>query len=218
MSARRTQAADVLRKIVKVSWIMIEQNSPMNTAVRLAHALAMAGASAVAVASGATLQSLVAHSPWAPRADKLHLFGQFVGDWALEVTYHHENGHTEVRRGEWHFGWILEGRAIQDVWRVPGDSESSAPVGYGTTIRMYDPDLDAWRVTWCGVLSARVTRFIARPTGSEIVMEAVGEESSFRWIFSDISTNTFRWRAVSSADGGRTWTIEQEMQAHRISN
>ena len=26
--------------------------------------------------------------------------------------------HTE--RGEIHFGWVLEGRAIQDVWILPG--------------------------------------------------------------------------------------------------
>ncbi len=53
--------------------------------------------------------------------------------------------------GEWHFGWALEGRAVQDVWIVPprgelrrGDAAANVN-SYGTTLRVYDPDIDAWR-------------------------------------------------------------------------
>ena len=58
------------------------------------------------------------------------------------------------RAGEWHFGWALEGRAIQDVWIVPprgelrhGDAAANVN-SYGTTLRVYDPDIDAWRIQW----------------------------------------------------------------------
>src|SRR5262245_47305146 len=46
--------------------------------------------------------------------------------------------------GEVHFGWVLEGRAIQDVWMIPRrrDRRPGAPVmptagnWYGTTLRV----------------------------------------------------------------------------------
>jgi len=39
-----------------------------------------------------------------------------------------------------------------------------------------------------------------------------------RWIFSDITPDSFRWRAVSSDDNGTTWKLREEMLAHRISS
>ena len=38
------------------------------------------------------------------------------------------------RNGEWHFGWVLEGRAIQDVWIVP-------PRGNGATAMLWQRQL-----------------------------------------------------------------------------
>ena len=53
--------------------------------------------------------------------------------------------------GEWRFGWILGGRAIQDIWIVPAPRRLPAgrprPIGYGTTVRVYDAGLKAWHVT-----------------------------------------------------------------------
>ena len=38
---------------------------------------------------------------------------------------------------------------------------------------------------------------------------------SVRWIFSDITADSFRWRALGSPDGGKTWVVAQEMDARR---
>ncbi len=84
------------------------------------------------------------------------------------------DGVKTTRHGEWQFGWILEGRAIQDVWMVPAPEahrRGEPWTGYGTTIRVYDPHLGAWRVTWNGVLTGTVMHFIARQQGGEIVLE-----------------------------------------------
>jgi hypothetical protein len=141
------------------------------------------------------------------------LFGQFVGDWEVEVTFYRADGSRDGARGEWRFERILEGRAVQDVWRIW--TPQADPVGYGTTIRFYDPKIDAWRVTWHGVLNGVVYKFLARRVGAEIVLEGqdLGEPS--RWIFSDIEADSFRWRAVSSTDGGKTWVLDQEMIVRR---
>jgi arginase len=36
-----------------------------------------------------------------------------------------------------------------------------------------------------------------------------------RWIFSDITSESFSWRSVDSSDGFETWTLHQEMKARR---
>lgn len=54
---------------------------------------------------------------------------------------------TRVKgKGEWHWGWVLDGRAIQDVWIAHNDvSQSNAPITeWGTTLRFYDPKTDVW--------------------------------------------------------------------------
>jgi hypothetical protein len=152
-------------------------------------------------------------------ADKLQLFGQFVGSWELDVAYH---GPTDERRlsGEWHFAWALNGHAVQDVWIAPHRRDrkrGEAPVDWGTTIRFYDPRIDAWRSTWIGPAEGLVLPFIARPVGDEIVLEGSFEDDKLtRWIFSEVAPNSFRWRAIESNDAGRTWSLIQAMSARRI--
>ena len=66
----------------------------------------------------------------------LGTFGQFIGSWDLD--WYIEGARA---KGELHFGWVLGGRAIQDVWVVPGRF-------HGSTLRFYDRALGAWRSTW----------------------------------------------------------------------
>jgi hypothetical protein len=70
----------------------------------------------------------------------------------FDVTANSDDGKDARRAGEWHFGWALEGRAIQDVWIVPAPLASYVTAtlppsfnSYGTHVRVYDPDIDAWR-------------------------------------------------------------------------
>ena len=179
--------------------------------------------------SGQLIASSSSHMPDALRAAgpvphltrELMQFGRFVGSWDLDVIYFAADG--SIRRhvaGEWHFGWALEGRAVADVWMVPPHAErrttEPAPGEYGMTLRFYDPRLGAWRSTWHGPVNGVVWPFIAREVGDEMVLERTDEQGELvRWIFSDISDDSFRWRAVRSADDGGTWRVEQTMAATR---
>src|SRR5205809_8147501 len=96
----------------------------------------------------AFLDALNADDPAAERDGKMALYGQFIGSWDLDVTEFKDDGTTRRRPGEWHFGWALEGRAVQDVWIVPprGQRQGDAIAlsnRYGTTLRVYDPAIDA---------------------------------------------------------------------------
>jgi hypothetical protein len=166
------------------------------------------------------LDVVFADGPAPDLADKLQLFGQFVGSWDLVVVYHEPTGEQRTLTAEWHFAWALNGHAVQDVWIAPQrrDRErGEPPVDWGTTIRFYDPSIEAWRSTWIGPAKGLVLPFIARPAGDEIVLEGSFEDDKLtRWIFSKIVPSSFHWRAVESNDAGRSWSLVQEMSARRI--
>lgn len=94
---------------------------------------------------------LHADGPNPEHAAALQLYGRFVGDWDAEITAHGSDGAKHTAPGEIHFGWVLEGRAVQDVWIIPRRASSPAfPIAgnwYGTTLRVYDPTIDAWRIS-----------------------------------------------------------------------
>jgi hypothetical protein len=146
------------------------------------------------------------------------LFGQFVGDWECDVVLNLPDGSSRKGTCEWHFGWTLEGRAVQDVWiaRYGNVNPASPPDNYGTTVRWYDPKAGLWRVLWINPRENSVQTFTARKIGEEIVLEAQDNPAHpYRWILSEIKPESFRWRSVSSADGGKTWTVDQEMSVRR---
>lgn len=181
--------------------------------------LALLGLLAVGPANAQGLiKGLDASGPDPALAGKLALFGQFIGDWTFDVAQLRPDGSKLVGTGEWHFGWVLEGRAVQDVWIAkfsnarPGERSR----GYGTTLRFYDAKIGAWRVTWISPLSDAVIPFTAKKIGSEIVMESKNEAGGItRWIFYGITPSAFRWRAMGSRDGGKTWATMQEFSVRR---
>ena len=51
--------------------------------------------------------------------EKLKPYQNFIGSWEFEWVGHNEDRTTWTVPGEWHFSWILGGRAIQDIWICP---------------------------------------------------------------------------------------------------
>jgi len=166
--------------------------------------------------------ALIAPGPAAALAGKLDLFGRLVGSWDVDLISHRSDKllpkHAEC---EWHFGWVLGGRAIQDVWIAPKRAlREGGDIGgeWGTMIRFYDKAMDAWRCTWHGPGRGVVRTFLARPSNSQIVLEGVFEdEGPLRWIFSGITNDSFHWRSVVSSDNWKTEQLIQEMFARRPS-
>jgi hypothetical protein len=167
-------------------------------------------------------EALHVDGPAGPYADRLHTYGQFVGSWDITWAAIGADGRAVTARGELHFGWVLGGRAVQDVWIVPGrglPGEGEPPVAFhGSTIRFYDPAIDAWRSTWVEPVNGRVRRFIGRPDGGDIMLLSDEEDPQLRWRFTDIAPDSFRWLAEISRDRGATWQFDEEMRAVRTSS
>lgn len=145
------------------------------------------------------MTALLAPGPHAQVPPEDQIFSPFLGGWDLAVSWFDKEGRvTKEMQGEWHFSWVLEGRAIQDVWVAPSRkfrTEQSELHEYGTSVRFFDPAIKAWRSTWIGPMHGLVRTFIARQVGDEVVLETLdGEMQRLRWSFSDITANTFNWR------------------------
>ncbi|HTC11554.1 MAG TPA: hypothetical protein VK726_22550 [Acetobacteraceae bacterium] len=169
------------------------------------------------------LDALRADGPAADRANAMDLYGWLIGDWALEVSEFLADNTTLTRPGEWHFGWVLEGRAIQDVWIVPprGQRRPEAAVAgserYGTTLRVYDPGIDAWHILWTEPVTQLYLRQIGRRQGAGIVQDGrLPDGQLMRWSFSDIAAHSFVWRSQVSADEGTNWRMNVEFLARRM--
>lgn len=149
------------------------------------------------------------------------LYGRLIGSWNAEVVDLDDDGTRRTQRAEIHFARVLEGRAVQDVWIVPPRDERRPDTPrqrnrYGTTLRVFDASLGAWRVTWINPVSGAETRLIGRRAGDDIVQEGVQPDGSiWRWSFCEISDASFHWVSHSSKDGGRTWTPSTEFFAKR---
>src|SRR4029079_13319914 len=120
------------------------------------------------------ISALHVTGPAGEHPGKLMLFGRFVGSWHLEWNGTGPRGHPARMSGELHFGWVLGGRAVQDIWIVPGrgqPGEGQPPLAFhGSTIRFYDPSADAWRSTWVEPVNCRVRRFTGRAAGDDILL------------------------------------------------
>jgi hypothetical protein len=172
--------------------------------------------------TSAFLDALGADGPAADRAGKMDLYGRFVGSWDLDVRQCSDDGRERRRAGEWHFGWALEGRAVQDVWIVPPRGElrrgdAAAKVNsYGTTLRVYDPDIDAWRIQWTDPVTRNFLQMIGRAEGDGIVQLGVRHDGQLlRWSFLAIKPDSFLWRGEVSAHTGAHWRTNTEFTAKR---
>ncbi|MGE5157864.1 MAG: hypothetical protein ACM3OF_06920 [Gemmatimonas sp.] len=166
---------------------------------------------------------LHAQGPDPERTEALQLYGRFVGSWDAEITARGADGVSHEASGEIHFGWVLQGRAIQDVWMIPRlcerDGAPAFPIAgnwYGTTIRVYDPTLAAWRIYWIDPATNSFRQQIGRAAGQDIVQEGTTESGVHtRWSFTKIMPNSFHWLGEAKPPGHVDWRLMTDVRARR---
>jgi hypothetical protein len=142
------------------------------------------------------------------RADKLALYGWLVGSWTMDAVIHRDDGSRFEGKGEIHAAYVLEGRALQDVWVLPG-------VFYGTTLRIYDPGIEAWHILWNDPLRQISTEQIGRADEAGISQEGTSSNGvRLRWRFRDITANSFTWTGEKAGPEGR-WQLQSQFWPRR---
>ena len=148
-------------------------------------------------------------------------YGWLIGSWELDVVGYDDAGNVIHSTGEAHAGWVLEGRAVQDVFINPRRSDRSPTSPkfanwYGTTLRIYDPSIQAWRVNWFNPHDGIRAELIGRRRGKDIVQEGqFPDGTKIRWTYSDITEGSCLWRGERlEADG--TWRLQVEFRAKRM--
>lgn len=149
-------------------------------------------------------------------------YGWLAGSWELDVLRYRVDVTALGLKGEAHFAWVLEGRAVQDVWIMPRRSERSDALDkttnmYGTTLRVWDASIQAWHVAWINPVTGQRDELIGRWIGREVVqVGSHGDGTPIRWIFSEITPDSFRWTGEALESDGKTWKLEGEFRARRI--
>ncbi|MEA2491446.1 MAG: hypothetical protein QOH21_3238 [Acidobacteriota bacterium] len=158
----------------------------------------------------ANFQSALTAPGRSPEIPEQHdAYGWLIGSWDLDIPFYRVDISDRRVKGQVHFSWVLEGRAVQDVWIMPHS--------YGTTLRIWDPAIEAWRVTWINPISGVRDQLIGRRSGSDIIQLGThADDTPIRWTFTEITDHSFRWLGDALEPDGVTWKREAEFRATRM--
>ena len=158
---------------------------------------------------------LAASAPHKSLGNQAHVWTRFIGAWDCDFTFYEEDGSVKHAPGELEFGWVLDGRAIQDLWIVYPQQEGSER-DIGTSIRFLDEKLKTWRVVFVDPQNNAIVNVQGGVEGDRIVLRGEGANGAqLRWSFNDINADSFTWRGERSRDGGKTWTLREEHHMRR---
>jgi hypothetical protein len=161
------------------------------------------------------VKALQATGPHPSLGEEARVFGRLVGTWNVEYTDFHKDGKETHRSGEFIVGWVMDGRAIQDVWIVyPSGARKEREVY--TDLRYFDPKSRTWPSAFIDVEHASVARFTGGVVGDRIVLDTRDfDETDTRWSINDLRPDSFVWREEESRDGGKTWRLTAEHHMKR---
>src|SRR2546428_2523771 len=133
----------------------------------------------------AMVRGLGASGPHPSLGDEAQVWDRFIGTWDCEYAFFLDDGSRKQSRGEIEFGWILDGRAVQDIW-ITYPKEGSKERGIGTTVRFFDNKSKLWQVVFVSPAYAALIRVQGGAEGDRIVLRGVDDQGSMlRWSFND---------------------------------
>jgi len=163
------------------------------------------------------ITELAAVGPHPSIADHARVVSRLVGAWDVEYTDFKKDGRVTQRSGQLIFGWVLDGRAIQDLWVVfPSEAQEEREVY--TDLFYLDAKSGAWRTVFVDPQEASVATFIEAAAGDgRLVLESrdLVPKQVRRWSYSDFRPGSFVYRDEASTDGGKTWKLRSEYHMTR---
>lgn len=166
------------------------------------------------------LNALHSTTPSHEHDDRDLLYDFAIGSWdALAIDYTPEG--TLSTEGEVHFQWVLDGRAIQDIWIVPKRSlrkESDSKIGnrYGTSLRMFDQKENCWKIYWMNPVTGFFCVLMGGREGENVIQTGTDNAGNLiKWSFKKIHPKSFHWVGEISKDQGISWSVTNEFLVTR---
>jgi hypothetical protein len=165
----------------------------------------------------AMITALRATGPHPSLGEHASVLGRLVGTWDVAYMDIAKDGREIHRSGELLVGWVMDGRAIEDLWIVyPSGTDKEREVY--ADVRYFDQKSGTWPAIFIDPQSASVATFTGGAVGDDrIVLDSqdLVAGQTRRWSFSDIRHDSLVFRDDSSSDGGKTWTLKSEYHMKR---
>jgi len=161
-------------------------------------------------------EALVASGPTEKYPTRMNRFGRLVGRWSVHSRRLDEvTGEWNESEFVWVVGFILDGRAVQDV------SLRATDAGYetiATAVRVYDPAMGAWRVSYFEPGRGEYCHLVATSYRSDGIRQdgTRNDGMLIRWNFSGITDDRYTWESFVSRDEGKTWELDEHNDGVRI--
>lgn len=139
------------------------------------------------------------------------IFARFVGTWDGVYNEFSKDGKTTRSLGEWTFGWVMDGRVMQDLFIIH-PSKTRADRYMGTTLRYFDPKSQTWCATFIDPENDAVETLKGGAVGDDriVLLSQDADGKQRRWSLVDIRPDSWVFRDEASHDGGKTWRLLEE--------
>ena len=173
------------------------------------------------------IDALRAVGPHASLGSGAELLNRLVGTWDVEYSFFSKDGKVRHKSGKFLAGWVMDGRAVQDIWTVDPSADRKDREIY-TSLNYFDPKSGTWYLTFIDPENASpeyppVARFTGGPEGGNRIVFLTHDlggkdDRTNRWSF-DLGSDSFVFRDEQSSDGGKTWRLlEEDHMTQRAGN
>lgn len=138
-------------------------------------------------------------------------YAPLIGDWDFDYYDGYDGSENEPLRhvrGEWLFRKILEGSVVQDIFICPSRTERLTDPQedgeYGTALRRFDFGEKCWKMVYCTMDYAIHVNWQKE---QDRLVGTVSENPDNRFIFSEITENSFHWQNIIIHENGSSEVI-----------
>jgi hypothetical protein len=152
-----------------------------------------------------------AAGPHASLGDQAKVLEQLVGTWDVEYRDIQKDGREQRRSGQFIMSWVLDGRAIEDVWIVEPSEDRPQREVYAA-IQYFDSKTRSWPMVFIDPEHASTAKFTGGATldGRMVLQTSDLGRPQNRWSFTATGPDSVVFRDEFSSDGGETWKLLSE--------
>ncbi|MGN1415500.1 MAG: hypothetical protein ACI4XF_01540 [Oscillospiraceae bacterium] len=137
-------------------------------------------------------------------------YAPLIGDWDFDYYDDLKNEKPRHVVGEWIFRKILEGSIVQDIFICPSRTERTAAPQkdgeYGSALRKFNFEEKCYDMVYC---TKDYMIHVKWQKESDKLVGTVQEAPDNRFIFSDITKDSFSWANIQIKDNGITKVISK---------